>query len=278
MATQIEFVFKPEVQAIFDNFCAAFGIRIAFFSPAGKELRVGKQKNNCRFCQLLRVKLGLADACLAQDRNKRAEAARQKKLIVYQCHAGLTEAITPVYILDQLIGYVMIGQFRRHQIPPSVYRKNWTAKYKTDELADAFFQVPYIPPERVDNVLGLFDVLVKFIISQHMIGLRNQSALQPVLAHMQEHLDQNLSLSEAAAIACRSTSTLSHLFRKKLGKGFKQVQIEMKLSRAEEYFRTVPGVTIQEVAYKLGFKDPLYFSRLFKKYRGFPPSTYRPTG
>jgi AraC-like DNA-binding protein len=34
-------------------------------------------------------------------------------------------------------------------------------------------------------------------------------------------------------------------------------------------------MSIEEVAEKVGFNDQFYFSRLYHKYRGMPPSEYR---
>ncbi|MCK5156707.1 MAG: AraC family transcriptional regulator [Spirochaetales bacterium] len=36
-----------------------------------------------------------------------------------------------------------------------------------------------------------------------------------------------------------------------------------------------PEETIKKTAYQLGFSDPLYFSRAFRKYFGCSPTAYR---
>ena len=49
------------------------------------------------------------------------------------------------------------------------------------------------------------------------------------------------------------------------------------VEKAEEYFHQKPEMSIEEVAEKVGFQDQFYFSRLYRKYRGIPPSEYRRT-
>ena len=103
-----------------------------------------------------------------------------------------------------------------------------------------------------------------------MIELKD--VLGPILRRLREHPDQRLTLTHAAAMVGRSPTTLSHLFRRKLGKSFRTVRIELAMEKADEYFRTVPGIRVKEVARRLGFDDPLYFSRLYRRYRGRSPS------
>ncbi|MFA7230578.1 MAG: helix-turn-helix domain-containing protein [Victivallaceae bacterium] len=68
---------------------------------------------------------------------------------------------------------------------------------------------------------------------------------------------------------------MSHIFRKKLSKSFKHHLLEKKLEKADEYLHLKPEMSIEEVAGKVGFRDQFYFSRLYRKYRGMPPSEYR---
>lgn len=97
-------------------------------------------------------------------------------------------------------------------------------------------------------------------------------AVGPLLSYMAEHPGQALSTADAARLLHRSTSSLSHVFKQATGKSFLQHQIAMKLDLADELFRTRRDVTVREVAFELGFKDPYYFSRLYRKHRGRPPS------
>jgi AraC-like DNA-binding protein len=44
------------------------------------------------------------------------------------------------------------------------------------------------------------------------------------------------------------------------------------MDKAEELLRHEPGVTVKEVAARLGFVDDFYFSRAFRQRKGLPPS------
>jgi len=76
-------------------------------------------------------------------------------------------------------------------------------------------------------------------------------------------------------LADKSTSSVSHRFKKLSGRSFKQYQIEYNLAMAISWLKSDLEKTIAEIAARLGYQYPFYFSRLFKKYRGLPPSRVR---
>ena len=47
---------------------------------------------------------------------------------------------------------------------------------------------------------------------------------------------------------------------------------EVMDNAVDEYMSTSPESSIAQIARRFGFDDPLYFSRLYKKYRGTSPS------
>ena len=62
---------------------------------------------------------------------------------------------------------------------------------------------------------------------------------------------------------------------KKLGMTFKNLVIDRRLCRAEKLMQENPGMTVEEIAVQCGYSDQFYFSRIYRKYRGIPPSEYR---
>jgi AraC-like DNA-binding protein/ligand-binding sensor protein len=275
MSKIIDFLFRGEVQRIFDQFTSLLDIRIAFFSPEGREFRVGLGKLCCSYCRKLREDLGLRDVCLTQDREKRREAVERGEMVAYRCHGGMNEAVVPVIAVGQTIGYLMIGQFRTTRRAPARLRRLWKARHGNEALQTAFEEAPYYTNERARAILELFAVLVRFIVSERMISVSERSPLEPLLSYIGEHPEEHLSLADAARMTCTSPSTVAHAFKRETGKSFKRYQIERRLDRADEYLRTSPGMTIGQIAAKLGYADALYFSRIYRKHRGRPPSALR---
>ena len=50
--------------------------------------------------------------------------------------------------------------------------------------------------------------------------------------------------------------------------------IEFRMKKAEELLKTTDS-KIRDVAFQIGYKDELYFSKVFKKRFGVSPKTFR---
>ena len=274
MAGSLELIFKEDVQKIFDYFQACFNIRILFYTPDGEISKVGLNQPNSNYCACIQAMCGIKQ-CLDLDECKRREAATKREMICYECHAGLMEAIKPVCYNDKLLGFIAIGQFRSNDQIPEQILQEWTAKHNNAKIEKAFRALPFIDSDRIDNTLGLFSILVDYIVAQHMIIVAGNPDLEALLDHMRNHLHEDFTMDDAARFLNKSRSTTSHLFTKHLGRSFKQTLVDMKLRKAEEYLTQNPCATVADAAAKCGYSDPLYFSRIYKKYRGIPPSDYR---
>lgn len=272
----MDFIFQPGVQALFDAFSALFSIRIAFYTPAGEELRAGApNRNSCEYCHLLRTRFGYEERCRALDRQKRDEAARLDDPLSYRCHAGLTEAILPVRRAGRLIGFVMIGQFRTHNELPVAVRRHLAGRKDCAAVRKAFECVPLLPAAQLPHVLTLFATLVQYINNQGLIATRREALLDTALAFLRANIHRPVALAEIAALLNRSPGTVSNLFRDRLGKSFKETLIGGKIERARELLGSDAQMTVKEAASRVGYEDALYFSRLFTKYCGRSPQDFQ---
>ncbi|MAU02087.1 MAG: AraC family transcriptional regulator [Anaerolineaceae bacterium] len=100
------------------------------------------------------------------------------------------------------------------------------------------------------------------------------AALLPILAHVQSHLDADLSLAELAEKAALSPYHFHRLFRGTIGETPKQYTQRLRLERAA-FDLKIRDATILEIALNWGFQAPETFTRAFKRWFGVTPRQYR---
>ena len=92
--------------------------------------------------------------------------------------------------------------------------------------------------------------------------------------YVEEHYYENLMLADVAQKVGISPGYLSTLFQKQMSKGFVNYLNEIRIEHACTYLKQ-NYLKTYEIAYKVGFKDEKYFSKVFKKMKGQSPSEYR---
>lgn len=93
---------------------------------------------------------------------------------------------------------------------------------------------------------------------------------------MKKHLGTQLKLEDFAAHARQSIPYYSKLFQEQTNQSPINYFIQMKMDKACEFLDNT-DLSIRDIAERLGYDDPYYFSRLFKKVQGDSPSAYRKT-
>lgn len=101
-----------------------------------------------------------------------------------------------------------------------------------------------------------------------------RKALEGLLAYIGAHLADPLTLHSVGKELGMSQTTVNRLFRKHLGKSFLVYLTEQRLEKARRMIQKDPDIRIKEVAERVGFVDPLYFSRVFHSHIGDSPTQY----
>ena len=88
------------------------------------------------------------------------------------------------------------------------------------------------------------------------------------------YMSEDISLNSVAEYVNMNPSYFSSVFRKEKGITFVEYLTRVRLERAKELL-LCSSLKISEIAYKVGYNDPQYFSHLFKKYNQCSPKDYR---
>ena len=91
------------------------------------------------------------------------------------------------------------------------------------------------------------------------------------------YMSDEISLNTIAAEVGMSPSYLSSIFSKEMGKTFVEYLTEIRMDRAKELLMC-SSMKISEIGYEVGYKDPHYFSYIFKKTQNCTPKEFRARG
>jgi two-component system response regulator YesN len=93
------------------------------------------------------------------------------------------------------------------------------------------------------------------------------------MEYIHEQYTKTIQLGDAAEAAHISPAYLSRLFSEHLKTNFVEYLTELRIERAEKLIRE-SRMNIKEVAYAVGYQDPNYFSKIFRKVTGMLPTQY----
>lgn len=120
----------------------------------------------------------------------------------------------------------------------------------------------------------LYGILEK--TERRYVSPGEKQLLEPVLAYLQQHLtDPEIDISCLADLAGVSQVYLRRVFKKQQGVSPAGFLIRQRLQLAQELLLSGEQLTVSQVAAMAGYRDALYFSRLFKRQLGLSPSEYR---
>lgn len=98
--------------------------------------------------------------------------------------------------------------------------------------------------------------------------------IESIKNYLLQNIDKNFTLDDIAKKFNYSKSHLHTKFKKKTGYPVMVFFNLKKIQRACEYLNYT-DLSIKEISFKIGFQDPLYFSRIFKNFMGKSPRNYK---
>jgi len=100
------------------------------------------------------------------------------------------------------------------------------------------------------------------------------SRLQAAIAHVAKHYLRPIPESEVAQLCDMSPSRFCRQFKATLGVTFVEYLTNYRMDQAKCLLSN-PTMPVADVAAAVGFNDPSYFTRVFRKQQGVSPSEYR---
>lgn len=164
-------------------------------------------------------------------------------------------------ILQQLLYYRCL----RHNID------NYDSFLQINVDLDEEFTNSRTFPELQSTIENFFSV-----VPECSLGTSNENEIfNNIEAYILENFRKNISSTDLSKEFGFDSSYLSRQFKLHTGMTPWRFLLDLKLKEAQRLILSHPDMRIKDIAMEIGYNDPLYFSRIFKKYVGVYPSEYK---
>lgn len=134
--------------------------------------------------------------------------------------------------------------------------------------------------QTVEEIKNYIRMLLKKIIGVRdtISGRRYSDIIEIAKDQIRKtYMSDEISLNTVAAEVGMSPSYFSSIFSKEMGKTFVEYLTEIRMDRAKELLMC-SSMKTSEIGYEVGYKDPHYFSYIFKKTQNCTPKEFRARG
>ena len=172
-------------------------------------------------------------------------------------------------------GYSYVVNFESDaRFPHSICKLPFPAGFDISPLAEKMYRC-WQKEDTYGALAALYGLLAKTVAPSTHTSARETRLLEPVVAYLTANLtDPELSLEALPGLAGVSDAYLRRIFKKQYGTGPAGFVIRRRIALAKQLLVSGENYTVAQVAAMSGFKDPLYFSRCFKKLLGLSPTQY----
>lgn len=129
----------------------------------------------------------------------------------------------------------------------------------------------------VPKVNGLLLQLIDMLLQSNGSAGKNKQdhdVITPALLYISEHYREQIDLDQCAALTHLSPGRFAHLFTKTMSVSPYKFILSMRMDEAKELL-LFSSMSINEISEQIGFTDSSYFSRIFRKYTGYSPTSWR---
>ena len=267
-----------QLQNLLCDFHRISGIRITVFDGNLSEL-VSYPENCAPFCQLIRSTEEGRRACAICDRTACSIAAKRTSAYIYRCHAGLTEAIMPLWVSNTLVGFLLFGHIFAYENEVDGWNaiEKCCANYPVDKekLREALKSSPQVTDEYIVSAAQILHATASFLVMQRMATLQEDSLASRLDAFITKHFCEEISASSLCREFSIGHSKLYKLSSQLYGCGIAEHIRSLRLQRAKELLIHSKTMSIADIALHCGFADYNYFIASFSAQIGISPGLFR---
>lgn len=149
---------------------------------------------------------------------------------------------------------------------------------------DVLEKEPFIGLDKMKEMISDSQKARDYMIKIFSIAIKRRDALRTKRGHRiieqakeyinKHYANENISLNDIAAYVNLSPSHFSTVFSRETGSSFIKYLTDLRINKAKELLKC-SDLRCSDISAAVGYKDPHYFSYLFKKTQNCTPMQYR---
>jgi len=207
-----------------------------------------------------------------------------KKPYVYN-YQGLIQSMIPIVVNGEAIGAILTCPIRISDSPKHLPDGVAKDRHSEAQLQNLYRDLPTLAKEQIKGLSELLSTLINYIFKNEFDFLvtldsdkqysRNQEAVIKAARYIKNNYhDKDLSLKKVAAEVALSHYYFSHIFKDELKITFIEYLTKIRMEAAAKLLKN-RNLSVNQIAYAVGYQDPNYFSKVFKRVIKIPPLDYR---
>lgn len=230
------------------------------------------------FCDYVRTNKTLCQKCFESDAYGFSEVDKTRKICVYKCHMGLTEAIAPIIQNNIIIGYLMLGQVPEKEslcdIEEMIDRVQREHGLDRNELLAYLSAMKITDGEKLDAAANIMNMVSSYLWLNSILSVRKDTVFYQISEYINTNLDKGISVSDICKYACLSKTSLYNLSIENTGLGISDYIRKLRIEKAKNLLLST-DMRVSEIADNVGIKDSNYFIKVFRTETGTTPLKYR---
>lgn len=267
-----------KLSALLKDFYTLTHIRITVFNEKFQELAAYPQQI-APICQIIRSDPNAILRCNECDRLGCKTAAGRHTAYTYQCHAGLTESIMPLYLGNIVIGYLFFGHVFSYKTYDEGWKqiKNLCSNYylNFEDLKQACWECPIISEDYIVSASHILQAVASYLCLERMVMFRQKELPVQIDEYILSHYTENLDTQTLCEHFQIGKTTLYEISKQNYGVGIAEHIRFLRIEKAKALLTNQLEMSINEIASACGFNNYNYFITVFKHVVGIPPKQYQ---
>lgn len=228
------------------------------------------------FCALIQKNPQIKKCCIDNDAKAFKKVCNSEDINIYQCQFGLYEAVAPLYHSGVLAGFLMMGQTidTKKNSRDYIYQKTSPYIKDKDLLQSKIDNIPTSSREKILSCISIMNICAEYISLTNRLNVTDKNLAAQIKKYINENFNSKITIEHLCSLFFYSKPTIINTFKNtyhlSVHKYLKKVRLDHALNLLDN-----TSDSIYQVAMNCGFSDQNYFSKVFLKEYGIPPSEYR---